>query len=69
MQMGPSAVINQAKARFLLNAQEPTPSKTIKTAVVVKPDFAMEATLAAKIVLADISGQLRIMRQMPAFSR
>jgi hypothetical protein len=52
-----------------LYAQEPTPSKTIKTAVVVKPDFTMEAALAAMTVLADISGQLRIIRQMPAFSR
>jgi len=54
---------------MLLNVQNPTPSRTIKTAAVVEPDFTVEATLAAKTVLVDISGQLRIKRQMPMFSR
>ena len=67
--MEPSESIDQALVRILLCAQKPAPSRAIKTAAVVKPDFAMEATLAAKTVLADISGQLRIMMQMPAFSR
>ena len=67
--MEPSESIDQALVRILLCAQKRAPSRAIKTAAVVKADFAMEATLAAKTVLADISGQLRILMQMPAFSR